>query len=161
MEGLKQTAERMKLPGSLWKLISSMPFLQLQVYNNNNHNHNVYKHKYFCINIVSTFWNIVLKHCLLNHSSVYRLLLMEEHDDRVLVHPVTVRNDQQIWERTGAPANNDPSEPQGGSRVRVYLKLSRLSCKETNPMHCLYADQRGVFLLLMSPRQKTSARQVT
>lgn len=80
---------------------------------------------------------------------------MEEYDDGILVYPVTVWNDQQIWERTGAPANHDPSEPQGGSRVWVYLQLSRLSCKETNPMHCVYVDQRDAFLLLMSsPRQK-------
>lgn len=129
-----------------------MPFLQLQVYNNN-----VHKYRYFCINIIS-FLNIVLKHCLFYHSSVYRLLLMEEYDDRVLVHPLVVRNDEQIWERTGAPANHDPGEPQGGSRVWVYLALSRLSCKETNPMHCVYADQRDVFLLLMSDRSSSNIR---
>lgn len=63
---------------------------------------------------LSTYWSslfIVLIHPLFYHSSVHRLLLMEEYYDRVLVHPVAVWYDQQIWKRSGAPAHHDTSEP--------------------------------------------------
>lgn len=103
----------------------------------------------FCTNIVS-FLFIILIHPLFYPPSVSRLLLMEEHYDWVLVHPVTLWHDKQIWKRIGAPAYYDKSEPQGGSRVWVHLKFTRLSCKETNPMHCVNADQRDVFFSLMA-----------
>lgn len=151
MQALKQTVEKMAPLRSLWKLTSSMPSPQPQV---NTHTH---KHRCFWILIVP-FVYIVLIHSSFYHSSAYRLLLMEEYYDRVLVHAVTVWYDQQIWKRIGAPSHHDTSEPQGGSGVWVCLQFTRLWRKETNPMHCVNADQRDVFFSLMSSLvQKTSA----
>lgn len=76
---------------------------------------------------------------------VSRLLLMEKHHDRVLVHSGSLWDAEQIRKYNGAGAHHDPSEVQGGSSVRVRLQFTGLSCKETNPMHCVDADQRDVF----------------
>lgn len=139
MQALKPTALMMALQRSLWKLTSSMHIPQLQVNTQTNTAYFICLLFPFCLLYLFLFHNL----------SVYRLLLMEEYYDRILVHAVTVWYDQQVWKRSGAPAHHDTSEPQGGSRVWVYLPLTRLSCEETNPMHCVNADQRDVFFSLM------------
>lgn len=108
-----------------------------------------HRNRFCCVPNVS-FLTILLTPGLFCHSPVDRLLLMEKHYERILVHPVAVWHDQQTLEGSGAPAHHDTSEPQGGSRVWVCLQLTRLQCKETDPVHCVYADQRDVFLSLMS-----------
>lgn len=87
-----------------------------------------------------------------------RLLLVEEHYERVLVHPVALWHAHQVRERAGGAAHHDTSEPQGGTGVRVCLQFTGLSRAEANPMHCVNADQRAVFLpLTVSWQQATSA----
>lgn len=118
-----------------------------------------HRNRFCCVPNVS-FLKILLTPGLFCHSPVDRLLLMEKHYERILVHPVTVWHDQQILEGSGAPAHHDTSEPQGGSRVRVCLQLARLQCEETDPVHCVYADQRDVFLSLMSPLLRWKCTEV-
>lgn len=148
IQASRQTAWMRAPPRSLWKQTSSTPSPQLQVHTQTHML--LYMNGYFllyCIDKPSTLL-----------SFIQRLLLMEKYTDRLLVHPVPVRHDQQIWERIGAHAHHDTSEPQGGSRVWICLQHPSFPCKETNPMHCVYADQRDVFFTLMSSlHHKTSA----
>ena len=83
-----------------------------------------------------------------SHTSSHRLLLMEKHSDWLLVYPISVWDDWQVQQRAGGPTHPDPGQPQGGDRVWVCVKLSRLRCQEADPLHCINADQRDVLYIL-------------
>uniref|UniRef100_A0A0E9UGJ7 Uncharacterized protein n=1 Tax=Anguilla anguilla TaxID=7936 RepID=A0A0E9UGJ7_ANGAN len=51
-----------------------------------------------------------------------RVLLLEEHGHRLLVHPVPVRDDGPLQPRAGGHADPDARQPQGGAELRVQLQ---------------------------------------
>lgn len=74
----------------------------------------------------------------------YRLLCLEKHSRRLVVHFCPVWSVDPIWPRAGDPAAHDTCEPQGGLGVPVILNHSWFPRDETNPMHRVHADQRAV-----------------
>lgn len=113
----------------------------------------VYCAIYFCLSNTNTYALApvipMLLLILISSLNYHRLLLMEEHSDRLVVHAVIVWHDQQVWKRAGGPSYHDTGQSQGGSRVRVCIKLYRLWCKETDSLCCINADQRNVLHSLM------------
>lgn len=77
-----------------------------------------------------------------------RLLLLEEHRLRLLVHPVLEWDDRLLRPRAGDNADHDARQPQGGHRLRVLLQPSRLWPQKADTVHRLHADQRDVLYSL-------------
>ena len=103
------------------------------------------------ITVLTFYHNVSLSLSLLSCYS-HRLLFLEEHHDRLLVHAVPLWDVHQIRQRAGSPADHDPRQPQGGTGLWVCLQHARLWCQKADPLHCVHANQRHVLHILKGIR---------